>query len=395
MFFAWKFTGRVEPFIVFPGWILGAVRSMMNSMKSKSALLRRAVSRLLPLATLALLVFGLTGIPVAQTSEPQKQHLLNGLRILFWPRPGSEDVLLKLRIHSGAAFDRAGREGTMALLGDLLFPDAATHAYFTEETRNGRLDVETNYDSITITLKGRAADYDRIVDFLRGALLATPLSPEVVARVRDAKITELKSEKLSAANVADWSIAERLLGTFPYARPIQGTATSLGRVERADLMQARDRFLNPNNATLAVVGGVDERQMMRALRQLLGGWRKSDQIVPATFRQPTAPDTRILIVNSAESAATEVRLAWRGLARSDADFPAAVMLTQIAGSRWQKLQPEVRAPAVRIDGNLLPGMFVMGASVDPAAAAKTLDAARALLKSLIETPPTGDEFQQA
>jgi len=160
-------------------------------------------------------------------------------------------------------------------------------------------------------------------------------------------------------------------------------------------MQARDRFLNPDNATLAVVGGVDERQMMRALRQLLGGWRKSDQIVPATFRQPTAPDTRILIVNSAESAATEVRLAWRGLARSDADFPAAVMLTQIAGSRWQKLQPEVRAPAVRIDGNLLPGMFVMGASVDPASAAKTLDAARALLKSLIETPPTGDEFQQA
>ncbi len=365
-------------------------------MESKYAL-PPAWSRLIQLAAFGLLVFGLSGISIAQTAEPQKQQLLNGLRILFWPRPGSEDVLLKLRIHSGAAFDPAGKEGTMALLGDLLFPDAATHAYFTEETRNGRLDVETNYDSMTITLKGRAAEYDRIVDFLRGALLATPLSPDVVARIRDAKIAELKAEKRSAANVADWSIAERLLGSFPYTRPIEGTAASLVRVERADLMSARDRFLNPNNATLAIVGGVDERQGMPALRQLLGGWRKSDQIVPATFRQPAAPDTRTLIVNSTEPSSTQVRLAFRGLARADTDFPAAAMLTRLAAMRWQKLQPELGAkvPTVRLDSNLLPGMFVMSASVDAASTAKTLDAARAVIKSLVETAPSAEEFQEA
>ena len=63
----------------------------------------------------------------------------------------------------------------MALLGDILFPDAATHEYFTGEM-GGRLDVDTDYDTINITLQGRAREYDRIVDVLRGALVTTPLT---------------------------------------------------------------------------------------------------------------------------------------------------------------------------------------------------------------------------
>ena len=47
----------------------------------------------------------------AQTPEPQADQLLNGLRILLWSRPGDQTVVLKLRIHSGAAFDTAGKAG--------------------------------------------------------------------------------------------------------------------------------------------------------------------------------------------------------------------------------------------------------------------------------------------
>ena len=50
--------------------------------------------------------------------EPEHARLLNGLRVLIWSRPGDQDVLLKLRVHSGAAFDLAGKAGSMALLGD-------------------------------------------------------------------------------------------------------------------------------------------------------------------------------------------------------------------------------------------------------------------------------------
>src|ERR1051326_8431382 len=48
-------------------------------------------------------------IAAQSTTQPEREELLNGLRLLFWPQPGRADVILKLRINSGAAFDLAGK----------------------------------------------------------------------------------------------------------------------------------------------------------------------------------------------------------------------------------------------------------------------------------------------
>src|SRR6185436_9885414 len=98
---------------------------------------------------------------------------------------------------------------------------------------------------------------------------------------------------------------------------------TLGKIDRADLMLAREKFLNADNATLAVVGGVERARLMRALRQLLGPWRKGDRIVPATFRQPGAVDDRVLVIDQPAASNVQIRLAVRGFSRSDPDATAA------------------------------------------------------------------------
>ena len=155
-------------------------------------------------------------------TEPQTQELLNGLKILFWQTPGSPEVLVKLRVHSGSAFDLSGKSGEMALLGDVLFPDPATIEYFTEQM-SGRLAVNVNYDSMTITMRGKAEELDNMLEVLRNAILATQLSPEVIARVRDARIKMLRDTSVSPSVVADRAILVRLFGDFPYGRPSAGS----------------------------------------------------------------------------------------------------------------------------------------------------------------------------
>jgi len=349
----------------------------------------------------AALIVGFVGvltpsIPAQVPMEPERARLLNGLRVLIWERPGEADVLLKLRIHSGAAFDLAGKGGSMALLGDILFPDPTTREYFTEEMQ-GRLNVSTDYDSLTITMQGRAREFERIVEILRTALVTPQLTPENVAKIREGRIKLIKDTAVSPSMVADRAIAARLFADFPYGRPYTGTAESLERVERPDLMLARDRFLSPNNATLVIIGGIQSNRAMRALRQLLGVWRKSDQVVPATFRQPTPPDARTLIVNSPADQSVEVRLALRGLSRQDPDAPAAAMFAAVARQRWVKLLPELaqRQVYVRHDGFTLPGIFVMGASVDNLLAGKALSSAREVVQSLATSPVSAGELEQA
>ncbi|HEV2765026.1 MAG TPA: pitrilysin family protein, partial [Pyrinomonadaceae bacterium] len=333
---------------------------------------------------------------VAQTPEPRREQLLNGLRVLLLPRPGEPQALVRLRVHSGAAFDLAGKEGVMALLGDALFPDPSTREYVTEDL-GGRLEVSTGYDSIDVTLTGKADEFERLIELLRAAVINTQLSPEAVTRLRDARLKAVKDVSVSPTVLADRAIAARFFGTiFPYGRIPEGTPDSLGRVERADLLLVRERFLNPNNSTLVVVG-VEPVRAMRAVRQYLGPWRRSDREVPATFRQPEAPDARTLVLDISGAPDAEVRFAVRGLARSDRDAPLARLVATLARERWARSFPELKGRPFFVEHRAytLPGVLKAGASVAPDKAARALETARAALQSLVTNAPTAEELELA
>jgi len=331
----------------------------------------------------------------APAQQPEREQLLNGLRLLFLLKPGSPEVTLKLRINSGAAFDLSGKSGQMALLGDLLFPDPVTIDYFTDEM-GGKLNVNVTYDSTTITMVGKADQLEHIVEVLRNALISTQFAPELVTKMRDARIKLLRDTTIAPAEVADRAIAARLYGDFPYGRPAAGSPEDVARVDRADVMLAHDRFLNSNNATLAIIGGVTKQRAMRTLRQLLGPWRKSEQIIPTTFRQPNPPDTRTLIVN-VPGPSVELRLAARGVSRSDTDYPIAMVLARVAQNRWQASTPELAKQPVFVRSNayVLPGDFVMGATVNELTVADSLANGKKVIESLMTTAATPDEIERA
>jgi predicted Zn-dependent peptidase len=134
---------------------------------------------------------------------------------------------------------------------------------------------------------------------------------------------------------------------------------------------------------------------MRALRQLLGPWGKSDKTIPATFRQPSEPNANVLLIDAPQSSTAEIRIAVRGLARDDNDAWAAEMLAQIARSRWQASVPELANVSVRHEAHLLPGIFLFSASAPQASAAKAVTAAQDIMRQLSQTAPNADETERA
>ena len=99
------------------------------------------------------------------------------------------------------------------------------------------------------------------------------------------RIKVLKDTGISPSMLADQAIAARLFGDFPTGVLPEAASESLERIERADLMLgARYDFFSPNNATLTIIGGIQTNRAMRALRQLLGVWRKSEQLVTGNFQ---------------------------------------------------------------------------------------------------------------
>lgn len=370
-------------------------RKAMSSLKIRPRL--RLVSSFTRLMTAALIIgIAVTSALGQGAVEPRRDQLLNGLRVLMVHRPADTDVLVRLRVHSGAAFDLAGKEGMMSLLAATMFNEEDFR--FVEEDLGGRLQVSVDYDAINVTATATAKDFDRLIAMLRSSLADLQLTPDLVAAVRAERVKRLSAEQPNDSAVADRTVAARLFLPHPYSRSIEGTPESVARIEYADLHLARERFLNPNNTTLVIFGRVEPRAVMRLLRQSLGGWRKSDRIVPATFRRPEAAEARTLVVNRPGSESYELRLAVAGLARTDRDRAAADLLAAIVRERLTAASPELRnaEPHVKHESFRDGGIFLLSARAGSASsAARTLADARGVLQQLASQPVSQSQLDAA
>lgn len=293
--------------------------------------------------------------------EPRQEKLLNGLKVLIWNAPADEKVTVKLRIHNGAAFDPKDKMGTMALLADILFPTEQARAYFAEDLE-GSLDVASNYDYIQITATGKSGEIQAILETLAAAVTNPPITQENFASVRNARLEKIKELEKNPAYIADRAIAKKLFGDFPYGRSADGTSESLMKIDRADLLFARDRFFTADNATLAVTGNVKPDFVYMAARQLFGAWKKAENKIPATFRQPDAPDTKDFSIELPNAEKYSSRSAMSVAARNDKDFYATRILTKI----WQRqfcLNDEEHFGKSQYQPHLLKGVYIVGTNV--------------------------------
>lgn len=318
------------------------------------------------------------------TATPRQEKLLNGLKVLIWNEPKAEKIALKLRVHSGSAFDPKDKMGVMALLGDILFPTEQTGNFFREDLE-GSLEVVSNYDYIQINATGRADEFLTILETVAVAAANPPITPENFVKVRDERLKKIGELQKNPAYAADLVAAKRLLGDFPYGRPADGTPESLKLIERADLLAARDRFFRADNATLVISGNVKSDFAYMAARRLFGAWSKSDRLIPATFRQPDEPDAAVFQTASSDEKRSHLRIAARGLARNDRDFWALKTLVNILN---------IRAPArFAHEARLLPGIFSFGAPDDEIKIAPGSE--KTVFDALLSPPVKADEFEAA
>jgi hypothetical protein len=351
-------------------------------------------------AKFAAALLALASLCVAASAQklprPRQEKLLNGLRLLMWPDEKADKVWVRVRVHSGSAFDPQGKEGTMRLLADSFFPNENAREFFTEDL-GGSLQVVTTYDYIQIDASARPDQFLTLLETVATAVSDPTIDKETTAKVRSALIERLKKLQDDSQYVADRAVAERLLGDFPYGRPLYGTADSLPRIDFADLIGVRQRFLTADNATVAISGNFDDTLAFRAVRRYFGSWLKSDRTVPSTFRQPDEPAITMVRLPSPNAGGAAARFALRGVARAGRDLAASMVFTKLVQERLRKSLGGEGPIDVRNEFRTLPGLIVI--SVPPTLDSKgvasvTPEARRAVIRAVGDTA-TDAEFQAA
>lgn len=308
----------------------------------------------------------------------------------MWPDPAADKVTLRVRIHSGSAFDPQGKEGLMAMLSNAFFPNENARDFFKEDLGGG-LAVTTNYDYVQIEASARADEFLTMLEAVATAVSNPTIDKETTAKLKAEHLAKLASLEKDPSYVADRAIAKRLFGTFPYGRPELGTAESVNKIDFADLIDAKQRFLAADNATVSISGKFENALAYRAARRYFGSWLKSDKLSPSTFKQPDEPDTKLASFSVEAGGDAQVRYALRGLARNDKDFAASQVLTFILENRLkQNVTANVDKATVRHRTHILPGNFVFSFSV-PADAEISPNLATLLISKAI----SNDEFAAA
>ena len=280
----------------------------------------------------SVLMISATAIIAQSTGAPPKQEkLLNGLKVLMWSDARTDKVWVKVRIHAGSAFDPQGREGAMQLLADNLFSNEASRDFFVEDL-GGSLEVVTTYDYIQVNASSKPESFLTMLETLAAAISNPAIDKETTAKLRIALMAKLKVLEADPAYVADQAVAKRLFGTFPYGRPQRGSTASVQKLGFADLIDAKARFLTADNATVAISGNYDKDVAYRALRRYFGPWLKADKKVPATFKQPDEPDTKLLKIEIPNLEKSYTRTAMVAPARGDKDYVAM----QILQRNWRE-----------------------------------------------------------
>jgi predicted Zn-dependent peptidase len=295
------------------------------------------------IAFLAIFTLFLSHFALSQTAPPREHKLLNGLKLLVWNEPTANKVTLKLRLHSGAMFDQKDKMGTMALLGEILFPTDQARAFFTEDLE-GSFEISTTYDYLQITVIGKSEEVLPMLQTLSNAVINPQINRETFKSVQTARLKKVAELEKNPTYLADRAVAKRLLGEFPNGRTLEGTTESLNKLDFADLLFAKERFLTADNATLAIIGNIKPDYAFRAVRQLFGGWAKSEKKVPATFAMPESPDLKPQMIEfkpdeANSNGSIETRFATRGIARNDKDYWAIRFLADVWQNRFRAKVP--------------------------------------------------------
>lgn len=303
----------------------------------------------------------LTGSMSAQRSSagtPRQEKLLNGMRVLMFSDP-AEQIKVRLRVHSGAAFDPQDKEGLMCLLSDAIFPNQASRDFFTD--LGGGLEVTCNYDFIEIAASSNQEGFLTMLETLAAAVSTPTLDKEVTGAVKAEAVKRAAELEKQPAYAADIAAASHLLGTFPYGRPANGTLATIEKIDFADLRFAYGRFFGADNATITLSGRYDGEVTYRAIRRFFGAWKKSDGRVPSTFRQPDPPQTALKTVASPVAGTGELRMAARGIARNAREYPASLVAAKLVEARLKAASPADKRELVSVanNANILPGTFVI------------------------------------
>jgi len=275
-------------------------------------------------------------------SRVQEYHLDNGLTVLLLPEPRAPIVSVQVWYRVGSRYEVLGKTGLSHLLEHLMFRGTEKYGpkVFSRlvQQAGGNNNAFTSKDYTAYFETGPKDSLRLFLDLEADRMRHLKLDEELFRTEQQVVVEE---RRLRTEDDPINSLYEETVSTafkaHPYQWPIIGWMHDVSSLTLADLRQHYDRYYQPNNATLVVVGDIEPQAALQAIKETFGKIPRGPD--PPAFRAlepPQQGERRTELTREAQLPA--VFLAYHVPNLTDADaYPLEVLSLILAQGRSSRL----------------------------------------------------------
>ncbi|MBI3301363.1 MAG: insulinase family protein [Deltaproteobacteria bacterium] len=196
----------------------------------------------------------------------QRTVLDNGLRLLSEEVPGMPSVTAGIWVENGSRDEEPQENGISHFLEHLFFKgtERRTAAGIAEEIDavGGVLDAFTGKEYTCYYARALAEHLPLALDLLTDVFLCSRFAEEDIERERSVIYQEIAQVEDTPDDLIHDLFHLDFWRGHPLSRPISGTATTVSRLRRADLLRYLDRRYRPDRIFMAMAGGARHEDLV-------------------------------------------------------------------------------------------------------------------------------------
>lgn len=285
--------------------------------------------------------------------SPAVHRLPNGLRVVIKDIPGSGLVAAALLVGAAPRFEDGDQSGISVLAREVALQGTTSRT--AEEIAGvlegvgGSLQAVTSVDYTQWAALTRPQHAGLALDLIADLVTNAAFKPEAVEAQRRLILSRLRQQQDSPQSRAlDLALA-RLYALHPYGTSILGTAASVARITREQLVSYYQTYYTAPNMVLAITGDLRAPVALATAARAFGGLRA--ETLPRRARllrviEPALtprPDTPVELRESQRTAAAWIAIGYLGVRIGDRDWaPLQVLTTILGGGGASRLFMEIR-----------------------------------------------------
>ena len=268
--------------------------------------------------------------------NPAIQTLPNGLQVVVVERHTLPLITVRLVVKSGAECDPPDLPGTATLVNGLLNEgtEHRTSRQIAEsiDSVGGVIDNDVDWDSSYLSLSVLTDRADLAFDLVSDMAAHPAFQPAEIERQRKQVLSGLQVSLGDPAYVADTAFQNLIFAGTAYGHSEDGTEASAQRISAEDLRAFHERYYQPANSILAVVGDISGTEAMALAAKYFTAWQNNSKPVAAEAVAPTATvGRRVVAIDKSDAVQTEIRIGALGVPRDSPDYLALTVANEILG----------------------------------------------------------------